>query len=110
MGLDPIRYFLLKEGGIVDDGDFSDLEIVPKLNADLADNLGNLFARIISPTINPRGGNSSLRHPHTRRQQLYRQHQDITRYTPTFACFLFSRFFRFRGFFFVLMYVLRKGG
>jgi len=54
-GLDPIRYFLLKEGGIVDDGDFSDLEIVSKLNADLADNLGNLFARITSPTINPAG-------------------------------------------------------
>lgn len=54
-GLDPIRYFLLREGGIVDDGDFSDSEVIAKLNADLADNLGNLFARITAPTINPAG-------------------------------------------------------
>src|SRR3989344_3553669 len=54
-GLDPVRYFLLRDGGMVDDGDFSHDTLVSKLNNDLADTLGNLFARLTAPSLNPAG-------------------------------------------------------
>lgn len=54
-GLDPVRYFLLRDGGMVDDGDFSHETLVSKLNNDLADTLGNLFARLTAPSLNPAG-------------------------------------------------------
>ncbi len=52
-GLDPLRYFLLREGGLVDDGDYSDEMVISKLNNDLADTLGNLLSRLTSTSINP---------------------------------------------------------
>jgi methionyl-tRNA synthetase len=41
-GVDPVRYFLLRDGGIETDGDFSHELLVKRLNSDLADTLGNL--------------------------------------------------------------------
>jgi methionyl-tRNA synthetase len=73
-----VRYFLLRDGGIVNDGDFSHETLISKLNNDLADTLGqqpqtchtcsllvltllpsapnltgNLFARLTAPSLNP---------------------------------------------------------
>ena len=47
-GLDQIRYFLFREVPFGNDGDFSKDSISTRINADLANNLGNLIQRICS--------------------------------------------------------------
>ena len=47
-GLDPVRYFLLREVPFGQDGDFSQRAIVGRLNGDLANDLGNLAQRVLS--------------------------------------------------------------
>eukprot|EP01133_Synstelium_polycarpum_P004000 gene4000-4631_t len=54
-GVESIRYFLLKGGGIEDDGDWSDLEVRSKLSADLADTYGNLIMRVSAKSLHPTG-------------------------------------------------------
>jgi methionyl-tRNA synthetase len=45
-GVDPLRYFLLREYSPVDDGDYSEQKLIARYNADLANGLGNLVARV----------------------------------------------------------------
>lgn len=45
-GLDPVRYYLLREIPPYDDGDYSDRRFKELYNADLANGLGNLVARV----------------------------------------------------------------
>ena len=47
-GLDPIRYFLLRQVPFGNDGDFSHQAMVHRLNSDLANDLGNLCQRVMS--------------------------------------------------------------
>jgi methionyl-tRNA synthetase len=47
-GLDPVRYFLLREVPFGQDGDFSQAAIVRRINTDLANDLGNLGQRVLS--------------------------------------------------------------
>ena len=47
-GLDPVRYFLLREVPFGNDGDFSHRAMVGRLNGDLANDLGNLAQRVLS--------------------------------------------------------------
>ena len=47
-GLDPVRYFLLREIPFGNDGDFSHRAMVNRLNGDLANDLGNLAQRALS--------------------------------------------------------------
>jgi methionyl-tRNA synthetase len=47
-GLDPVRYFLLREVPFGQDGDFSERALISRINADLANNLGNLAQRTLS--------------------------------------------------------------
>ena len=47
-GLDPLRYFLLREVPYGQDGSFSHEGIIQRINADLANDLGNLAQRSLS--------------------------------------------------------------
>ena len=47
-GLDPVRYFLLREVPFGQDGDFSRRALIQRLNSELADALGNLANRTLS--------------------------------------------------------------
>jgi methionyl-tRNA synthetase len=46
-GVDPARYFLLRELPFGSDGDFSHRAVVGRLNADLANDFGNLAQRVL---------------------------------------------------------------
>jgi methionyl-tRNA synthetase len=48
IGLDPLRYFLLREVPFGNDGDFSRKALIGRLNGELADGLGNLAQRTLS--------------------------------------------------------------
>ena len=47
-GLDPVRYFLLREVPFGNDGDFSHQAMVHRMNGDLANDFGNLAQRVLS--------------------------------------------------------------
>ncbi len=47
-GVDPVRYFFLREVPFGQDGDYSHEKIVNRNNADLANDLGNLAQRSLS--------------------------------------------------------------
>jgi methionyl-tRNA synthetase len=55
-GLDPVRYFLLREVPFGQDGDFSQAAIVRRINTDLANDLGNLGQRVLSFIAKNAGG------------------------------------------------------
>ncbi len=47
-GIDQIRYFLLREVPFGNDGDFSNSQLINRINSDLANSYGNLFQRVVS--------------------------------------------------------------
>ena len=47
-GLDAVRYFLLREVPFGNDGDFSRGRFISRINTELANDLGNLFQRVLS--------------------------------------------------------------
>src|SRR5262249_25093233 len=55
-GLDPLRYFLLREVPFGNDGDFSHRAMVARLNGDLANDLGNLVQRVLAMVQRNAGG------------------------------------------------------
>ncbi len=62
-GVDPFRYFLLREVPFGLDGDFSRSAMKGRLNSDLANDLGNLFSRSISMIGKYRQGKVPLPDP-----------------------------------------------
>jgi methionyl-tRNA synthetase len=55
-GVDALRYFLLREVSFGQDGGYSDEAIVTRVNADLANGLGNLAQRCLSMIAKQCGG------------------------------------------------------
>src|SRR5436190_11686891 len=47
-GLEPVRYFMMRELPFGSDGDFSHRAVVGRLNSDLANDFGNLAQRVLS--------------------------------------------------------------
>jgi methionyl-tRNA synthetase len=45
-GCDPLRYFLLREVAFGQDGNYSEESLINRYNADLANDIGNLFSRV----------------------------------------------------------------
>src|SRR5271165_1123947 len=56
-GLDPVRYFFLREVPFGQDGSYSHEAIVARMNADLANDIGNLAQRSLSMIAKNSGGN-----------------------------------------------------
>jgi methionyl-tRNA synthetase len=55
-GLDPVRFFLLREVPFGGDGDFSRKALISRLNTELANDLGNLAQRTLSFIAKNAGG------------------------------------------------------
>lgn len=55
-GVDAIRYFLMREVSFGQDGNFSRKALVERINADLANDLGNLLHRSVAMIIRYRDG------------------------------------------------------
>jgi methionyl-tRNA synthetase len=54
-GVDSVRYFLLRYGGISTDGDYSEEILVDCVTAELANTFGNLIGRCTSAALNVTG-------------------------------------------------------
>jgi methionyl-tRNA synthetase len=55
-GLDPVRFFLLREVPFGNDGDFSERALVSRMNSELANDFGNLAQRSLSLIAKNCGG------------------------------------------------------
>jgi methionyl-tRNA synthetase len=64
-GVDPLRYFLLREVTFGQDGSYSAEAIVSRANADLANSFGNLVQRVLTQIFRNCGGGLPEIHGHT---------------------------------------------
>jgi methionyl-tRNA synthetase len=69
-GIDALRYFLLRDMHFGSDGSFSEESLVGRINADLANDLGNLFSRVLSMTARFCAGRAPAPGPDTEMEQV----------------------------------------
>ncbi len=62
-GVDPFRYFLIREMPFGLDANFTEDILVTRINSDLANDLGNLFSRVLSMTVRYFKGEVQASHP-----------------------------------------------
>ena len=55
-GLDPVRYYLLRETPFGADGDFSYEGLIQRSNSELSNNYGNLLSRVVAVVVSKLGG------------------------------------------------------
>ncbi len=67
-GLDPVRFFVLREVPFGNDGDFSDAALIRRLNSELANDLGNLAQRTLTQIARNLGGALPEQRPRRRRR------------------------------------------
>ncbi|MFZ0665169.1 MAG: methionine--tRNA ligase [Acidimicrobiales bacterium] len=72
-GVDAIRYHLLRNTPLGTDGDFSYEGIVSRYNADLANNLGNLVARVATVVGSKCGGIGPAPDPDSRLKEIAKE-------------------------------------
>lgn len=77
-GVDQLRYFLLREVPFGLDGDFSKKAVIGRINADLANDLGNLFSRSLSMINKFSGGTINACSNYT---DLEKEYKEIYLYT-----------------------------
>jgi methionyl-tRNA synthetase len=80
-GSDAIRYYLLREAPYGEDLDFTELSLVQRYNAELADELGNLVARVL--TLLEKFSNSKVPKPKKQKSEdveLIAQAEDTFRH------------------------------
>jgi len=78
-GVDPLRYFLLREIPTFEDGNFSRDRFIERYNADLAHGLGNLVSRSLTLLVKQESiyiKESDLEKEITLAWQKYREHMD----------------------------------
>jgi methionyl-tRNA synthetase len=93
-GQDAFRYFLLREMRFGRDASFSEDALVGRLNADLANDLGNLFSRVLSMTHKYFGGevpNPSRKHESVDLEVLQLAIDSFKNYQQLFGTFEFGR-------------------
>lgn len=92
-GLPAFRYFLLREMNFGLDASFSEEALVNRLNSDLANDLGNLFNRVLSMTKKYFGGQIPAMGELTRDDEdcIQAGFQALKSYQALFADFRFSR-------------------
>ena len=52
-GVDPVRFFILRDAQLADDSNFAASDVIKRLHSDLADTFGNLLNRCIGPALLP---------------------------------------------------------
>jgi methionyl-tRNA synthetase len=89
IGRDPLRYFLLREIPFGQDGNFSYDALITRINADLANGLGNLVSRTLTMIRQYRDGKVPAGAPVPELAELAAA--TITGYRETFENFEFNR-------------------